>query len=49
MAASATGRAGTKKAAGKAPMEAMRCVKRRLSDIVYQASARQMSTLEEDR
>ncbi|MBS2937721.1 IS110 family transposase [Nocardioides sp. J2M5] len=25
-----------KKAAGKAPMEAMRCVKRRLSDIVYQ-------------
>jgi hypothetical protein len=25
-----------KKADGKAPMEAMRCVKRRLSDIVYQ-------------
>ena len=25
-----------KKAAGKTPMEAMRCVKRRLSDIVYQ-------------
>jgi transposase len=25
-----------KKAGGKAPMEAMRCVKRRLSDIVYQ-------------
>jgi transposase len=25
-----------KKAAGKAPMEAMRCVKRRLSDIVFQ-------------
>jgi hypothetical protein len=24
-----------KKADGKAPMEAMRCVKRRLSDIVY--------------
>ncbi len=26
-----------KKAAGKTPMEAMRCVKRRLSDLVYQA------------
>ena len=26
-----------KKADGKAPMEAMRCVKRRLSDIVFQA------------
>ena len=25
-----------KKAAGKAPMEAMRCVKRRLFDLVYQ-------------